>query len=288
MTSKTTLWLTLSMVIGLSIALFGLLDDDTALNRLPDGAVARIGDQLITANAYASALASVSADRRAPLDEEQRERVLQQLINEALLLAYSRDLDLPTHSPRVRDILIDEVLELLRREAASEAVTEDAIRRYFLQHRERFRGPDLLHVQAIQTASHAAALQARAKLLQGESINALPVDSASISQWLPDGPLPLDKLRDYLGPTAATAAATLAPGEISAPVAIGDSYFLLRLQSRQKATYPELVDIAPTVRSALQRERAESLMHERLQALRQRHAVTLATDAIEMVDGAGE
>jgi parvulin-like peptidyl-prolyl isomerase len=55
---------------------------------------------------------------------------------------------------------------------------------------------------------------------------------------LPGGPLPAEKVQEYLGPTVTRALLALAPGEVSDPVRSGIGYHVLFLHARQPATVP--------------------------------------------------
>jgi hypothetical protein len=196
--------------------------------------------------------------------------VLDQLINERLLAQYGKALDLPLRAPRLRDAVVDEVLEMIRVEAESEAFTPAELKTYLDAHPERFRGPDLLHVRAWYAAD-ANAAQALAEALRAPSAQPPVADRTS----LPDGLVPADTLRDYLGPEAVAAVAALEAGEVAAPLAAGGRFLVLRLETRQSAQTPALAQVENAVRNALQRERAEALLVQRLEALRARYGVEI-------------
>jgi len=268
-----TPWLIAGLFVGLTTAMMGLIELNTPELRMGDDVVATVGEQSISRQEYEDALATVATDRRAPLSEAARQHVLDQLINETMLAQYGRDLELPLRSPRLRDALVDEVLEMTRLEAESERIGEDALRAYLQAHPERFRGPDLLHVEAWYAADEATAEAARTTLQSGEA-------QAGLKRAIvPEGPVPADTLRDYLGPEAARAAQALDPGAVSAPLVAGDAVVLLRLLARRPAPAARFADVENALREAVQHDRAEALLAGRLDALRTRYEVEVRRDA---------
>lgn len=265
-----TPWLVVGLLTGLTLAMMGLVElNAPALDPKPQF-VATVGEEHITKDEYRDALQAVAADRRAPLDAATRAHVLDQLINERLLAQYGKALDLPLRAPRLRDALVDEVLEMIRVEAESEAFTAAELEAYLDAHPERFRGPDLLHVRAWYAAD-ADAAQALAERLRAPSTQPPTANRAP----LPDGLVPADTLRDYVGPEAVAVIESLSTGEVAEPVAAGQRFLVLQLQARQRAETPALKQVENAVRNAVQRERAEALLEQRLEALRARYGVEI-------------
>lgn len=265
-----TPWLIAGLLIGLALAMMGLVEVQAPALQSQPSLVATVGEEGITQDEYREALQAVAADRRAPLDAATRAHVLDQLINERLLAQYGRALDLPLRAPRLRDALVDEVLAMIRLEAESEALTPDALQAYLDAHAERFRGPDLLHVRAWYAAD-ANAAQTLAETLRASSAQPPTADRAP----LPDGLVPADTLRDYAGPEAVAAIETLEIGEVTEPLAAGQRFLVLQLQARQRVATPALAQVENAVRNTLQRERAEALLEQRLEALRARYGVEI-------------
>lgn len=272
-----TRWLTLGLAAGLAIAMMGLMRDQ-APAPLPDDVVVRVAGQDITRADLDAALSAVAADKRGPLRAADRERVRRQLVNEALLVAHGRDLGLVERVPRLRDTLVDEVLASLRAEAASEPVDEAALRAYYRANRARFAGPDLLQLEALRFPDETSARAASEALAEGSDMDTVAQHHGGTRLPLPDGPLPGAKLRDYVGASAAEAAQRLEAGATIRIVTDAGAHLLLRLEARHPAPEPAFATIADSLRQAVARDRAEMLMAERLQALRQRYPVRHADD----------
>lgn len=276
-----TPWLAAGMLGGLILAMAGLILPAGDGDGLPEGAVARVDDHVIQRDAYAAALTAVAADKRDPLDAADRRRVLDQLVNESLLVRHGTDLDLVRQTPRLRDQLVDAVLQGIRAEAESEELSPAEVREFYQAHQALFTGPDLLHVGVLRTGDRAAAEQARQALREGTPFDRVRERFDDGTGFLPDGLLPADKLRDYLGPSLAQRAGTLAAGEAAGPVESDGRFTILTLHARQPAEAPPLERVESAVRQEMRRRRAEALLQERLAALRERYPVRISPDVPE-------
>ncbi|TFG91505.1 MAG: peptidyl-prolyl cis-trans isomerase, partial [Myxococcales bacterium] len=118
-------WLLLfGALAGLGAAAASLLGPTTDQGPLPDDAVARVNETLIRNEEYARLLAALESDRRTPLGDEDRLRVLDRLIEEELLVQHALALGLARPDRRVRADLVSAVLGSLA--AASDGVEPDA------------------------------------------------------------------------------------------------------------------------------------------------------------------
>lgn len=275
---RTTAWLAAGMFGGLALAVAGLIAPGAGVADLPEDAVARVDGQLIGKDTYTRALNAVAEDKRDPLDAADRRQVLERLVNESLLIAHGLDLDLVRQSPRLRDLLVDEVLQGIRAQSDSRELPRDEVERFYRRHPALFTGPELLHVGVIRAGDRASAAQASHALRDGLPFSRVHARFDDGTGFLPDGPLPADKLRDYLGPEVTRRARALAPGDASEPIESGDRHVVLMLHARHAAEPPPLEQVESAVRHEIRRRRAEALLRERLAALRDRYPVTVAPD----------
>ncbi|MES1943976.1 hypothetical protein PC39_07674 [Salinisphaera sp. PC39] len=275
---RTTAWLAAGMFGGLVLAVAGLIDPGAGDAGLPENAVARVDGRVIGRDTYTRALKAVAEDKRDPLDDADRRQVLERLVNESLLIAHGLDLDLVRQSPRLRDQLVDEVLQGIRAQSDSRALSRDEVERFYRRHRALFTGPELLHVGVIRTGDRAAAARASDALRDGMAFSRVLARFDDGTGFLPDGPLPADKLRDYLGPELTRRAEALPPGDASEPIESRGRHVVLMLHARRAAEPPPLAQVESAVRHEIRRRRAEALLRERLAALRERYPVTVAPD----------
>lgn len=269
---------------GLAAALFGLIGPDRTADRLLPHTAARVGDDLIPRATYEQALTAVAADKRDPLDAADRRRVLERLVDEALLVRHGLDLDLVRRTPALRDRLVTTVLQNVRAEADARSFDETAVRTFYERHADRFRGPDLLHLRVLRAPDRARAEAALAAWRGGAAFADLRAAYDEGGVPVPDGPLPPDKLRDYLGPAPVAAAAELDAGEVGGPVPVAGGYVVFRVVARRAGATPPFAEVAEAVRHEMRRRAAEELLAERLAALRERYPVVVADDLADASD----
>jgi hypothetical protein len=278
--------LLLGALAGLGMAAASLLASGGS-GRLPDDAVARVNETLIRTDEYARLLAALESDRRTPLSDEDRLRVLDRLIEEELLVQHALALGLARSDRRVRADLVSAVLGSLAAAGDGVEPDEDEIQAFYAENRDFFAGPGRLWVRQVfvavdgagDEAAAARAARASERLRAGESIDRVrdELGSPEVAP-LPDTPLPPAKLREYLGPTALLAALDLAPGATSDPIRSAQGYHVLSLVERAPGGAPPLEEIVPQVRAELRRRSDDRLLRERLDQLRAAADVVVEQD----------
>jgi len=272
---------------GLAAAAASLLGGGAA-EPLAAGAVARVNGTPIRSEEYERLLAALASDRRAPLADEDRRRVLDRLIEEELLVQHALALGLARSDRRVRADLVSAVLGSLAAASDGYQPGDAEVREFYESQRDYFAGPGRLRVRQVYVAVDAAgepaarerAERAAARLRAGEPLERVRAELGSLEVApLPDALLPPAKLREYLGPTALLAALDLGVGRASDPVRSAQGYHVLVLVEREPGGAPPLEEIAPQVRAELRRREGDRMLRERLDQLRAEADVTFALPA---------
>ena len=270
-------FLLLGALAGLGAAAASLLGPSAVAGRIPDDAVARVNETLIRTEEYQRLLVALESDRRTPLTDEDRLRVLDRLIEEELLVQHALALGLARSDRRVRADLVAAVLGSLAAASDGYEPDEGEIREFYAENQDFFAGPGRLWVRQVFVAVDGAgddaarerAVRASERLRAGEAIDRVRAELGSLEVApLPDTPLPPAKLREYLGPTALLAALDLAPGTTSDPIRSAQGYHVLSLVERDPGGAPPLEEIVPQVRAELRRRADDRLLRERLDQLR--------------------
>ena len=273
------LLLVLGIAAGVGMTALGLLREGGASGRLPDGVVALVDGEAVSAEAFAQIEAAVIAERKgAPLDETQRQRLLDRLVDEELLLQRGIELGLARHEPSARRAIVSAVVATITSDAETSEPDDETLRRFYADEGDRFARPGRVDAQALfastvtrpEAQAFQRAAEAARRLRAGEDFAA--VDAAlgdPQTAPLPGGSLPLETLRQYLGPSAAQAAATLAPGEITDPVRGGSGYYVVRLVARGGGEKPPFDDVRQEVRAEWLRTQGERALGDYLEGLRE-------------------
>jgi len=285
---KRATWLLgLGAAAGLALAASSLLSAPGAGGPpLPEGSVARVNGTLIRSEDLQRLLAALAADRRTPLTDDDRRRVLDRLIEEELLVQYAMSLGLVGTDRRVRGDLVSAVLAALNASTDGYDPSTAEVEAFYRENRDYFAYPARLRVREVFVAAPrdapdgdalARARRAAERLRAGEEIVAVRAalgDEAFAP--LPDAPLPPAKLREYLGPSALRVAQTLEPGAVSDPVRTPQGYYVLQLVARADSEPAALAEVEPQVRAEMRRRLGDRLLRERLDSLRAEADLTLA------------
>jgi len=240
--------------------------------------VARVNGVPIRSEDYLRAVDALASDRRAPLGEDDRRRVLDRLIEEELLVQHALSLGLARSDRRVRGDLVSAVLGSIVASSDGYEPEPEEVERFYREERDYFALPGRLRVAQIfvgaeprraEALAQARAEEAVRRLRAGEPLEAVrgELGDPEIAP-LPDAPLPPARLRGYLGPTALAAALELEPGEASPPVRSAQGYHVLQLREREAARVPPLPEVLAQVRAEMQRRAGDRALRERLDALR--------------------
>lgn len=188
-------------VTGLGLGLIASIQE-FRFQRLTHGdAAAFVNGQPIGRDDVERALASFGADKRAQLTREDRNKVLERLIEDELLAQRAVSLGLPASDPNARKVLIRGLIDSLV--ATAPPPTEAELRQYFEANTGLFRGAEMFVVTPIEGAA----------------------------RQLPSSAMTIDKLKDYLGEEAESLRGVPAGG-VAGPFAFAGQEFKLRVVSR--------------------------------------------------------
>jgi hypothetical protein len=270
--------LVLGAVAGIALTAWGLLGSD-ARESTPDDAVAVVNGQPLSRDAFERFVDAVAAERRtAALPLEERQRILDRLVDEELLLQYGIGLGLARHEPTARRMIVQSVIASVTGAAEDVEPSEADLRDYYAAHPDRFVRPGRIVVEALvapvggersDEAARAAAEKAARRLADGAALGGVveAVDGVQRAR-LPGGPLPVETLRRYLGPTAALRARELEPGRVSEPFRASAGYLVLRGVRRSDDVVPPFEAVVDSVRAEWIRSRGEEALRRFLDDLR--------------------
>ena len=290
--SRGATWLlTAGAGAGIAMAACGLLASRTdAARRVPKSAVARVNGQAIAVADYRRVLAGLANDRRDGIEEADRRRVLDRLIDEELLIQRGLDLGLAHSDRRVRSDLTAAVVAAAIGVGGSSVPSDDELESFYDAHREQFVTPERIRLRQIffripgdsakappEDRARDGVLRARA----GEPFDNLASELGDEEiAPLPDALLPPAKLVDYLGPTALRAALGLVEGEVSEPVRSGQGLHVLLVVAREAGAPRPLDDVRSEVAAEILRRRDEAALRSYLDRLRADAAIDVRDDAL--------
>jgi parvulin-like peptidyl-prolyl cis-trans isomerase-like protein len=277
--------LALGAATGLAIAI-GSLVGGTIDRPLGADAVALVNDTPIRRDDYLRALGAVATDRRTPLDDADKRRILDRLIDEELLLQRGLALGLPERDHSVRAPLVAATIDLLAR--ANREPTDAELRAFYDANREYFTDPGRVRVGQVfvrvegrsETDARTRADDALRRLRAAEplaTVRAALGDDETAP--IPDTLLPIEKVREYVGQTAARAVADLDVGATSDVVRSSMGFHVLQVRERTDPEVPPYDAIVDRVRAEWRRRADDVALRSALDDLR-RGAKVRITEAL--------
>lgn len=277
-TTRPRALLAIGAALGLALAAYDLVGGPRASATIPADAVALVDGVTIQRVDYERALEALAADRRTPLDDADRRRVLDRLIDEELLVQKGLALGLERRDRRVRSDIVASVVESVVSEATTREPTDAEIAAFFADNQQLFARAGRVRVRQIlfRVTSGVSDEQARARA--DDAVKRLRAGEpfAQVASTLGDAPLvelPTGRidpatLREYLGPTVARAVEDLSVGTASEPVRSAAGYHVVEVVEREPGAAPELSDVKDQVRAEVRRRNEDTALRTYVDELR--------------------
>jgi parvulin-like peptidyl-prolyl isomerase len=227
---------------------------------------------------HARLVAGLERDTREAASGEMRERVLDRMIDEELLVQRALDLGLAQVDRRVRANLVSAMITSVTADVDADDPDADELREFFEQEQDFFTQPGRVRVGQVffrvRGADGDAEVEPKAelaaqRLAAGEALERVRAELGDDEvSPIPDVPLPPQKLLEYLGPTATRQALELDVGDISEPVRSGTGYHVLKMIEREPARVPDYENVAELVRAEWARRQGDRALRGYLDDLR--------------------
>jgi hypothetical protein len=267
--------------LGLVLAIGSLWQREPALG-VPADAVAMVNGTPIPGSDLERALAALAADRRDPLGPAERRLVLDRLVEEELLVQRANELGLDRSDRTLRARLVTAMVDAILSDGTRAEPSAGEVAKFYHENGALFAPPARLWVRDVQVRvegrteeeARARALQAATRLRAGERVDTVAADLGHRPiAPLPDGPISPTQLREYLGPTVASAALRLAPGDVSEPVRGPEAFHVLQGVTREAGPPPPLTEVEDAVRDEMRRRVDADALRAYLDDLRTRATI---------------
>ncbi|MFB3079598.1 MAG: peptidylprolyl isomerase [Lysobacterales bacterium] len=255
-------------------------------DELPVGAIARVGGKIITLERYLQVLNDLAADKRAPLSAQDRQFVIDRVIDEELLIQRGIELGLADSSPQIRKALAAAVIGQLTAEAEANLPGEQALRRLYESDPEFFTSTARYRLRWLRLPASDDAAQRKAENAYRQLSNGVTLEEVRQSTGLepvpilPDALLPLSKIMDYLGPTLASQVSMLKRGVFSKPIEGNGDLHILQLLEYQPEVLPPFEQARPVLEAEYLRRAGDDALRQYLQWLRLRSEVIVDLEMV--------
>jgi hypothetical protein len=155
--------LALGATLGLAIAGYGLFTaKGTRSHGVPAEAIALVNQRQILRSDFMTQAQSEFTLPFAQTTREQRQKVLQDMINEELMVQRGLEIDLPSYDPDVRNALVAGVELEVTADALAQQPTADELRAYYERHKDKYSSEGVMQLRDLVIRSQASVPDARA------------------------------------------------------------------------------------------------------------------------------
>jgi len=263
-------WLIAGALAGLLAAGYGILRQAESGGELPSNAVARVNEHIITRDNFDRAVTRLLGAN--DLSEDDSARILQRLVEDELLVQRGVELGMAQSDTTVRNAIVDSLVASVTAEADAASPTDEELQQYLEENPDRFSYTANMSVVAWQTDDEAVAQSFITALRDnGET----PVsDAIGPIPDLPPGMMPVEVLRDYLGPGIAAAASEMPEGS-SAIFARRGRWLVVQILEKKSAVITDLSMVRNRVLLDYRRNLADRALQDYLDDLQRRAEVNV-------------
>jgi len=262
-------WLLAGAFAGLLAAGYGILRQADPGGELPVGAVARINEQIITRDQFDRAVTRLGISE---LSEDDSARILRRMVEDELLVQRGIELGMAQSETTVRSAIVDSLVASVTAEADAASPTDEELQQHLEDNPDRFSYTAKLSVSAWQTDDEPVAQTFITALRDdGET----PVsDAIGPIPDLPPGLVPVEALREYLGPGIAAAASEMPEGS-SAIFARRGRWLVVQVLGKESAVITDLDMVRNRVLLDYRRFLADEALQNYLDDLQRRADVEM-------------
>ena len=272
------IFLLCGLVLGIGLASISLVKETNF--ELEEEWIAKIENTKISKARFNLQIQAFASDKRSPLSQEDRDFVLERMIEEELLIQRAKDLGLLSTNTMVRGTIVQQMINSIISGNNIVDIKENDLRNFYNDNKSFFTSADRLRVRQLyfsdsdKNKASEKAEEVFLYLLEGGDFTSASKMSDSSAMKLPDTLITLGKLREYLGPSLTKVAQNMKPGEFTDPKCVLIGYKILFLIDRVDAPIPEFSSIKDQVRSEFMKRRDDLALRNYLDDLKNWYEVT--------------
>jgi Parvulin-like peptidyl-prolyl isomerase len=266
------------LIIGILLATFTIVEKN---NISDQNWAAKIEDRLIPFERYEMQLEGLANDKRSPLTNEDREYVLERMIEEELLIKRAIDLGMLENNPMARGTIVQQMIKNIISEGSRTEPEEKELIKFFDENIGFFTKANRLRVRQVYFSEVdfgdkvlKEAKNAFTRLLEGETFEQVALSGSNSPLKVPDTLMNLSKVREYIGPSLMREAQLLKPGQFSEPKKVSGGYKIIYLVDREDATQPKYSNIRSSVLSEFSKRRDDQSLRTYLDNLKKWYDVS--------------
>ena len=268
----------IGLIIGTLLAALAIVEKN---NITDQNWAAKIEDKLIPYERYQMQLEGLAKDKRSLLTNQDKEYVLERMIEEELLIKRAIDLGMLENNPMARGTIVQQMIKNIVTEGSRIEPQESELFEFFQENIGFFTKANRLRVRQIYFSqddfgdkAFVKANDAFLRINKGENFEEVALSGSKSALKIPDTLMNLSKVREYVGPSLMREAQLLKPGYSSAPKKVSGGYKIIYLVDREDAAQPEYSNIRSTVLSEFLKRRDDQSLRKYLDNLKNWYDVT--------------
>ena len=227
-------------VIRVVIALMGLIlvivgsDTRFHLTNYPPDTLVTVNGYSITQSALRNAEKRIQSNSSDPMNPDDRELLLQRLIDDELMLQHAQDLGILTTDPGIRKLLVRSSVDSIVEESKSKPISDEQLRNFYKDHKSVFQRPTRIHIKVASFLNPEIAKDT-GEIIKKEVPFELAIAETKTGELIdiPSSLLPEHVLRRYLGSELTTFALSLSEKQISSPITLGEFTYLIYVLEKE-------------------------------------------------------
>jgi parvulin-like peptidyl-prolyl isomerase len=248
--SRSMVMLAAGALVGLVIAGYGLFTaKGTRTRGVPPEAIALVNQRQILRSDFMTQAQAEFTVPFAQTTRAQRDKVLDDMINEELLMQRGLEIDLPSYDPDVRTALVAGVELEVTAEVIAQQPTTEELRTFYEAHKERYSSEALMQLRDLLlqpkdsqpiAAARAMAGEAAAALRRGQALDAVKARYGMVDsgRFVDSGHVDLGDIYGFavhakVDATLEAAIVALKDGEVSEPVEQNDGVHVIVMRRHQ-------------------------------------------------------
>jgi hypothetical protein len=220
-------------LIGLILIIVGSSTHFHLTNYPPDTLVI-VNGYPITQSTLRNTEKRIQLNSSDPMNPDDRELLLQRLIDDELILQHAEDLDILTTDPGIRKLLVRSSIESIVKDSRSIPISDEQLRNFYEDHKSVFQRPSRIHLKVASFLNPKIANDT-GEIIKKEVPFELAIAETKTGELIdiPSSLLPEHVLRRYLGSELTEVALSLSENQISSTVTLGEFTYLIYVLARE-------------------------------------------------------
>ena len=236
---------------------------------------AKIEDTSIPMEKYLTQLDGLSKDKRSPLTQEDKEYVLERMIEEELLIKRAIDLGMLNDNPMARGTIVQQMIKTIIAENARYEISDSELESFFQENSGFFTKSSRLRIQQIYFSNEqlkdnslVVAKKAYDLLKRGDDFESVSKLGSPSALKTPNSLMTLSKVREYIGPSLMNLARELEINSFTSPIEVSGGYKIIYLIDKEMASSPKFNDIKASVSSEFLKRKDDQSLRSYLENLK--------------------